>query len=74
MDNDSPDAIVGLGNTAVVLQRSSDTSSLQVHTASLRVQPGRRPVRLRLEGPEVSVTVELSRVAFWRLTAEFHEV
>ena len=73
MGNDSPDAIVRLGNAAVVLQRGSGTSRLQVHTASLSVLPGRRPVRLRLKGPEGSLTVELSRIAFWRLTAEFHE-
>jgi hypothetical protein len=35
--------------------------------------PGRRPVRLCLEGARGTVTIELSRVAFWRLTAEFHE-
>jgi len=73
MGNDSSDIIVRLGNAAVVLQRGADTSHFVVHTASLAVLPGRRPVRLRLDGPEGSVIVSLSRIAFWRLTAEFHE-
>ncbi len=73
MGNDSPDIIVRLGNAAVVLQRGADTSHFVVHTASLTVLPGRRPVRLRLDGPDGSVIVYLSRIAFWRLTAEFHE-
>ena len=73
MGNDSRDAIVRIGSAAVVLRHGSHTSRLQVHTATFSVLRGRRPVRLRLEGPEGSVTVELSRIAFWRLTAEFHE-
>ena len=73
MGNHSTDTIVRLGNAAVVLQHGVDTSRLKVHTASLSMLPGRRPVRLRFEGPRASVTVELSRIAFWRLTAEFHE-
>ena len=73
MGNDSPDTTVRLGNAAVAVQHGEGTSRFKVHTASLSVQPGRRPVHLRLEGPGGSVTVELSRVAFWRLTAEFHE-
>lgn len=73
MGNDSPDTIVRLGAAAVVLQHGADTSRFKVHTASFRVLPGRRPVRLRLEGPQGSVIVELSRIAFWRLTSELHE-
>ncbi len=73
MGTDSPDTIVRLGNATVVLQHGADTSRFKVHTASLSVAPGRRPVRLRLEGPGGSMAVELSRIAFWQLTAEFHE-
>ena len=73
MGNDSPDTIVRLGNAAVVLQHGADTSRFKVHTASLTLLLGRRAVRLRFEGPQGSVTVELSRVVFWQLTAQFHE-
>ena len=73
MGNDSPGTMVRLGNAAVVVQQGADRSRLKVHTASLSMLPGRQPVHLRLEGPQGSVTVELSRSAFWRLTAEFHD-
>ena len=73
MGNDSSDTIVRLGDAAVVLQHGADTSRFKVHTASLNVLPGRRPVHLCMAGPRGSVIVELSRIAFWRLTAEFHE-
>ena len=46
MRNDSPNSLVQLGNAAVVFQRGADTVRLQVHTASLRLLPARRPVRL----------------------------
>jgi hypothetical protein len=62
-----------LGRAAVAVQRSMETSHFEVHTASLSLAPGRRPVRLCLEGASGSATIELSRIAFWRLTAEFHE-
>ena len=73
MDNDSPDTTMRLGNAAVTVQHGEGTSRFKVHTASLRVLPGPRPVHLRLEGPGGSVIVELSREAFWQLTAQFHE-
>jgi hypothetical protein len=73
MGNDSSNTMVQLGNAAVVVRLGADTSHVKLHTASLCVAAGRRPVHLRLEGPDGSVTVELSRIAFWRLTAEFHE-
>ena len=73
MANDLPDTIVQLGDAAVIVQRGADTVRLQVHTASLSVLPSRRRARLRFEGPAGSVTLELSRFAFWRLTSAFHE-
>jgi hypothetical protein len=73
MSDDSPDAMVRIGYAAVVLQLGENTSRFTAHTASLSVPQGSGPVRLRLEGPRGSVSVELSRVAFWRLTSEFHE-
>ena len=73
MANDSRDSIIRLGKAAVAVQRGAEISRFEVHTASLSLVPGRRTVRLRLEGGSGSVTLELSRIAFWRLTAEFHE-
>jgi hypothetical protein len=73
MRNDSRDSTIRLGKAAVAVQRGTETSRIEIHAASLSMVPGRRPVRLCLEGATGSVTIELSRVAFWRLTAEFHE-
>jgi hypothetical protein len=73
MRNDSQDSSIRLGKATVAVQRGRETSHFDVCTASLSMVPGRRPVRLCLEGISGSVTIELSRTAFWRLTAEFHE-
>jgi len=73
MRNDSQGSTIRLGKAAVAVQRGTETSRFEVHAASLSMVPGRRPVRLCLEGARGTVTIELSRVAFWRLTAEFHE-
>jgi hypothetical protein len=73
MRNDSQGSTIRLGQAAVAVQRGTETSRFEVHTATLSMVPGRRPVRLCLEGISGSVTIELSRVAFWQLTAEFHE-
>jgi len=73
MANDSRDSIMRLGKAAVAVQRGVEISRFDVHTASLSLVPVRRPVHLWLEGGSGSVTLELSRIAFWRLTAEFHE-
>ena len=73
MANDSRDSMIRLGKAAVAVQRGAEISRFEVHTASLSLVPGRRPVHLWLEGGSGSVTLELSRIAFWRLTAEFHE-
>ena len=73
MGNDLRNSTIRLGQAAVAFQRGMKTARFKVHTASLNLVPGRRPVRLRLEGARGSVLIELSRTAFWRLTAEFHE-
>ena len=73
MRNDSQGSTIRLGKAAVAVQRGTETLRFEVHSASLSMVPGRRPVRLCLEGISGSVTIELSRVAFWQLTAEFHE-
>ena len=73
MANASRDSTIRLGKAAVAVQRGAEISRFEVHTASLSLVPGRRPVRLWLYGGTGSVTLELSRIAFWRLTAEFHE-
>jgi hypothetical protein len=73
MANDSRDLMIRLGKAAVAVQRGAEISRFEVHAASLSLVPGRRPVRLSLEGGSGSVTLEFSRIAFWRLTAEFHE-
>ena len=73
MANDSHDSMIRLGKAAVAVQRGAEISRFEVHTASLSLVPGRRPVCLWLEGESGSVTLEFSRIAFWRLTAEFHE-
>jgi|ERR1039458_7000010 hypothetical protein len=73
MANASRDSIIRLGKAAVAVQRGAEISRFEVHTASLSLVPGRRPVRFWLEGGSGSVTLEFSRIAFWRLTAEFHE-
>jgi hypothetical protein len=65
--------MIRLGKAAVTVQRGAEISRFEVRTASLILVPGRRPVHLGLEGGSGSVTLELSRIAFWRLTAEFHE-
>jgi hypothetical protein len=73
MANDSRNSMIRLGKAAIAVQRGAEISRLEVHTASLSLVPGRRAVHLWLEGRSGSVTLELSRIAFWRLTAEFHE-
>jgi len=73
MANDSRDSMIRLGKAAVAVQRGAEISRFEVRTASLSLVPGRRPVHLRLKGGNGLVTLELSRIAFWRLTAEFHE-
>ena len=73
MANASRDSMIRLGKAAVAVQRGAEISRFEVHTASLSLVPGRRPVHLWLEGGSGSVTLELSRIDFWRLTAEFHE-
>jgi hypothetical protein len=73
MANDSQDSMIRLGKAAVAVQRGAVISRFEVRNASLSLVPGRRPVHLGLEGGKGSVTLELSRIDFWRLTAEFHE-
>jgi hypothetical protein len=73
LDNHSQDSAIRLGKAAITVQRGKKTSRFELRTASLSWTPGRRPVRLCLEGTSGSVIIELSRIAFWRLTAEFHE-
>ena len=73
MASDSRDSMIRLGKAAVTVQRGAEISRFEVRTASLILVPGRRPVHLGLEGGSGAVTLELSRIAFWRLTAEFHE-
>ena len=73
MNSHSPEGLVRLGDAAVVLRHGASSARFRVNIASLNILAGRRPVHLRLEGPQGSVIVELSRIAFWRLTAEFHE-
>ncbi len=73
MANDARDSMIRLGKVAVAVQRGAEISRFEVRTASLSLVPGRRPVHLGLEGEKGSVTLALSRIAFWRLTAEFHE-
>ena len=73
MANASRDSMIRLGKAAVAVQRGAVISRFEVRTASLSLVPGRRPVHLGLEGGKGSVIVELPRIDFWRLTAEFHE-
>ena len=73
MANDSRDSMIRRGKATVAVQRGAEISRFEVHTASLSLVPGRRRVRLGLKGGSGSVTLELSRIAFWRVTAEFHE-
>ena len=73
MRSDSSDTIVRLGKATVMVQRGRQTARLSVHTATLAVVPGRQAIHLGLEGPSGSVTVQLSRIAFWRLTGQFHD-
>ena len=73
MRSDSPDTMVQLGKATVRVQRGRQTARLSVHTATLAVAPGRQPIRLVLEGRAGSVTIHLSRIAFWRLTGQFHD-
>jgi hypothetical protein len=73
MRSDSSDTIVRLGMATIIVQRGRQTERLSVHTASLVVTSGRQPIHLVLGGPTGSVTVQLSRTAFWRLTGQFHE-
>ena len=73
MSHDLPGTTLRVGNAAVLLQRGADRWRFPVDTASLAVLAGRRPIALRLEGPQGVVVLEMSRTAFWRLTAEFHE-
>jgi hypothetical protein len=65
--------MIRLGKVTVAVQRGVEISRFEVHTAWLSLVPGRRPIHLCLEGGSGLVTLELSRIAFWRLTAEFHE-
>jgi len=63
MRSDSSDTIVRLGMATIIVQRGRQTERLSVHTASLVVTSGRRPIHLVLGGPTGSVTVQLSRTA-----------
>jgi hypothetical protein len=73
MGNDSRNLPVRLGEALVFMKVGEKASALEVHTASLSLLSGRRPIHLRLEGTNGSVTIEFPRVAFWRFTAELHE-
>ena len=73
MRSDSSDTIVKLGKSTIVVQRGRHTARLTIRTASLVVTSGRQPMHLVLEGPSGSVRLQLSRIAFWRLTGQFYE-
>jgi hypothetical protein len=72
MGNDPQNTVLPLGNASVALQPGCERRRFRVAAAILAPR-GRRRVRLTFEGPQGSVTIELPRVAFWRLTALFHE-
>jgi hypothetical protein len=73
MANDSRDSMIRLGKATVAVQRGAEISRFEVHTASLSMIQGHWPIQVKLEGGSGSVILEFSRIAFWRLTAEFHE-
>jgi len=73
MDSMPQDEVLSLGTATVALQPGNETRRFRVHSASFKVLPGRRRVRIWFEGPEGSVAVEMSRTTFWHLTALWHE-
>jgi hypothetical protein len=72
MPNDPTDTVLSLGNCSAVVETAADIRRFRVHSAVLS-RRGRRRVGLRFEGPQGSITIELSLVTFWRFTAVFHE-
>ena len=73
MADDLQDSLLPLGRATVVLQLGGEKRRFRVNAASLRLLPGRRRVCLGFDGPQGSVSIEIPKVAFWRLTASFHE-
>jgi hypothetical protein len=58
MANDSWDSMIRLGKATVAVQRGAEISRFEVHTASLRLVPGRRPIP-----PHSVVTHSLARLS-----------
>jgi len=55
-----------------IVEIAGETQRFRVYTATLS-RRGRRRIGLRFDGPQGSVTIELSLVTFWQLTETFHE-
>ena len=72
MKKNSTDPIVRLGNAAVIVHQDAKAQRFRVQAASLTLLPNRR-VRVRLEGQKGAVVLEMSLVAFWRLTSQLHD-
>ena len=73
MGNDPQDTVLPLGNTSVAVTPGRGTRRFRADLAVLTLLPNRRRVRLRFEGPQGAVAVEIPRITFWKLTALFHE-
>jgi hypothetical protein len=61
MRNDPTDTVLSLGNCSAVVETAADIRRFRVHSAVLS-RRGRRRVGLRFEGPQGSITIELSLV------------
>ncbi|HZU28993.1 MAG TPA: hypothetical protein VFA04_25940 [Bryobacteraceae bacterium] len=66
------DTVFELGRAVVLLQPGSARRRFRVKSAVLTVLPRGR-LRLRLEGPQGWVAIEISRTRFWQLTEALHE-
>jgi hypothetical protein len=72
MPIDPNDPVLPLGKSSVIVEIAGETQRFRVYTATLS-RLGRRRIGLRFDGPQGSVTIELSLVTFWQITAIFHE-
>jgi len=66
------DKFLRIGKATVDVPCESGRRRLEVTSAALKLLPRGR-VRLSFEGSKGSVSIALSRVAFWRLSSVFHE-
>lgn len=74
MGNDpQQEEVLPLGNANVVFQHGDKTRRFRVYAATLKLLPGARRVRIGFEGPKGLLAIEIPKVAFWRVTALFHE-